>query len=246
MVQQLIIGRVPRKAEGAYGKALNALRAQGFCIIGGQGEQAAKPVVQHAHIHALFCLLAQNFQRAAPHLAVLHNKVFHKDIMARRLQLFQKAGEKILPKGVIFHLGALVQRGGGVARQIFHMGAVFRVLAAKGARYGFILPHNFANPVLDAQKIFRLFRLNAVAAPQQVEQRARHGHRHHNQKPHDAVGWVGVRPLQNGHHHHHHHNGNQQVGHAAHTAECDHKGNKQRNLQQNHDPEEERAGHQKF
>ena len=100
--------------------------------------------------------------------------------MARGLQLFQKAGKKVLPEGVILYLCAVIQRRGSVARQIFHMGAVFRILGAECALGSFVLPHDFIGAVLDAKKILRLFGLDAMAAPQKIKQRARHGHRHHN------------------------------------------------------------------
>ncbi len=76
----------------------NTKRPKTLRIIVRQQCKLTRAVIHHAHVHAFFCLPCKDFKDLSPHRALIHNKVFHKNKMLRRLKLFQHLGKLILPQ----------------------------------------------------------------------------------------------------------------------------------------------------
>ena len=90
------------ESAGEYGDKgiehmrLNAHLAQLFAVAHRKAGDAAEIVVHHAHIDALHRLTAQHIQNCVPHLAVIDDEKFEKNIMLRPFQLLEHARKAAL------------------------------------------------------------------------------------------------------------------------------------------------------
>ena len=86
--------------------------------VGGQAQQAAKVVVDQAHVHPLRGLAPEDGFHAVPHFAGVQDKKLHKDGVFGPLQVPQQLGVHGFAAGKILRSGVLPGRVAAVPRQI--------------------------------------------------------------------------------------------------------------------------------
>lgn len=85
-------------------------------VLVGQLVEGAGAVVENADLYALLGLLLQDLEDAAPHVALVDDKVLHKDEAFGAFQLCQHGFESFFTDGVIVRAGVLP--GGKVSRPL--------------------------------------------------------------------------------------------------------------------------------
>ena len=101
--------------------ALNAHLAQLFAVAHRKAGDAAEIVVHHAHVDALHRLAAQHVQDRVPHLAVIDDEKFEKNIVLRLFQLLQHARKAALAARKIDRLRVVINRITRAGKQVARM-----------------------------------------------------------------------------------------------------------------------------
>ena len=246
VVEHFIVRDMQRKMQRIEYMALDARAAYLFVIITGQCEHGTEAVVDQAHVHARGGFFLKHGQRFVPHFAFFNDKIFHEDIFLRAADDLQKTGEKILPHGIILALRVAVERGRGVAGQIFHAAAKSGLPGVQGLCYRIVLHHGGGRGPFDVCKFARVFGGDALVAPPQVEYRPCNGQGHHNEQPHDFVSGIDVVAFDHGDDHQHADQREDDVSHRTRAAEYQHERRKKSHLACDQKPEQECPGEQKF
>ena len=246
VVEHFIVRDMQRKMQRIEYMALDARAAYLFVIITGQCEHGTEAVVDQAHVHARGGFFLKHGQRFVPHFAFFNDKIFHEDIFLRAADDLQKTGEKILPHGIILALRVAVERGRGVAGQIFHAAAKSGLPGVQGLCYRIVLHHGGGRGPFDVCKFARVFGGDALVAPPQVEYRPCNGQGHHNEQPHDFVSGIDVVAFDHGDDHQHADQREDDVSHRTRAAEYQHERRKKSPLACDQKPEQECPGEQKF
>ncbi len=96
--------------KGVKPAALYAHRLKLAVIAEGKGHDGAHVIVDHAYIHARFCLFLEDFQYGIPHDARFNDEVLKENVALRTLEGFYHGRKLILPYGEVFCIGVFVRR----------------------------------------------------------------------------------------------------------------------------------------
>ena len=172
---------------GREGVRLNAHFAQLLAVAARQARDAAKIVIQHAHIHALKRLLLQDLQNGVPHLPGRDDKEFQKDVVPRLFQLLEHLCPAVLAAGKILRAGVVVDGVAGAAQQKARM--VERRVRRTGERLQRvgILAQMLQNRQFALRPLMVPAVRGLVAAEEDIDRQSRHGERQNQHDPRDFI-----------------------------------------------------------
>ena len=152
---------------------LNAHLAQLFAVAHRKAGDAAEIVVHHAHVDALHRLAAQHVQDRVPHLAVIDDEKFEKNIVLRLFQLLKHARKAALAARKIDRLRVIINRVTRAGKQVARMVPRRNICFFQRLHHALVLPQMLGNHNLDARHAAVFPVGNAVAAEEQIDRNAR-------------------------------------------------------------------------
>ena len=181
----VVVIRAHERAQRREHLAADAERLHALGIAVRQAVERARAVIEHAHLDAGAHLFLQDFQDAAPDVALLDDEILEEDEVLGRLQRLDERADLVLPHGVVGHGGVFVH--GVVAGAQRVLGEVVH-LGQLGAQAGHEL--GLARDVLHGAEDALLHAAVGVAVAdvelhEQVQQHAERGQRHDEDDPGD-------------------------------------------------------------
>ena len=179
--------------DGVHHLAPDALSLQLLGIVVGQVGDGAGAVVHEAHLHPLPCLLHKDLKDGVPHVALLHDKIFHENVFAGFFQLRDKGLKFVLPQRKVGHLRVPVCGKSHVMGQVVGQIRIGRLAGPQRVHHVHVLHHvgiclylqggqSLSHPP-DAHLRLHVY----------IEQRAYRGKRHDAEHPRHLKGRVSLR-----------------------------------------------------
>ena len=192
-VVPVVLHRGQEGLDGVHHLAADPLSLQLLRVFIGQVGDGAGAVVHEAHLYPLPRLLHEDLQDSVPHVALLHDKVFHKNILPGLLQLGDKGLEFVLAQRKIGHLRVAVCGKSHVMGQVVGQIRIGRLAGPQRVHHVHVLHHvgiclylqggqSLSHPP-DAHLRLHVY----------IEQRAYRGKRHDTEHPRHLKGRVPFR-----------------------------------------------------